>query len=148
MADHTNKPVDQSLDADSQNTKTNKKQNKKSNPGQANQAGSIITPEATPAPDNGRLESDKSRSQNIAEGSSGETQTNEEKELARILSCKEDKYHEILQIEEDYDDDGEMVAITSAVYNLGTMVHPKHNKDIRAEKAWNSKFSSIVVIRC
>jgi hypothetical protein len=60
--------------------------------------------------------------------------------LKEVLSCRQDEYHKILGIKEDYDNGTEeMRSVETAVYNHGVEVHPKYNKDGNAEKAWNSK---------
>jgi hypothetical protein len=129
--------------------------------GGADASAGILTPEGTPGVDEERARSEKQRlaqekraeqgladhgaTQGAAEAQTSENSSAEQdgpkaEVLKEILSHPPQAFHKILGIPEDYDDKTqESRAVETAVYNRGTQVHPKHNKDRDAQEAWDSK---------
>jgi hypothetical protein len=69
---------------------------------------------------------------------------NRAKILEEVLACDELAHYKILGLDAHYNDLAvEMAAIDRAVYDRGVEVHPNYNEDKNAEKAWNSKFSTL-----
>jgi hypothetical protein len=125
----------------------------------------LVTPDGTPEVDANRIaEDEKRRAQLEAAEAAKQSPTSQPPEkkdqessaktdddgtdeeaaaqaevLKEVLSCDPKKPHTVLGIKEDYDNvQDEEKAIETAVYNRGIHVHPKYNKDTKAETAWNS----------
>lgn len=153
--------------------RNNQRQEKANKQGNIGRNGPMLTPEATPEPENARIDADRrgreqekkptgfrnetmmnegnSTAQEAAQGAGAAEAQNSENSsaeqdgpkaevLKEILSHPPQAFHKILGIPEDYDDKTqESRAVETAVYNRGTQVHPKHNKDRDAQEAWDSK---------
>lgn len=128
--------------------------------------GNRVTPEASLGPDDARNEADlnrnraqidqsdnplpsieedthedsTTRSQPPDSDDNEEQKDKEEVNVDDVLKCKSDDYYGILGISDKYDNSMlEISAIEKAVWDRGTSLHPKFNKDERAKEAFQSK---------
>ena len=129
----------------------------KSGRGNATLAGGMITPEATPDPDNARIEADRRRreeeekssdSQNEAtvnqeDSNAGSTSAGDDDVIQSILKCGKDEHRKVLRIDDNYENKSkEEAAIKRAVWKRGTDTHPKYNKQKDAQQAFESMYTA------
>jgi len=123
--------------------------------------GGVLTPETTPALEDGRVEADKERrareaaeklakqQQNPPQDSDDEgdetkkTQPTEEQDQAvqRVLKCKKKDYRRILGVQDKYGTpEVEQEAILTAFRKLGTLIHADYIEGDDTKKAYDSEW--------
>ncbi|CAI6342331.1 unnamed protein product [Periconia digitata] len=126
--------------------------------GNATRNGPMLTPEATPEPENARTEADRRRREqeqksadieNKDNTDAGSTSPSDEDVIQRILKCGKDDHREVLGISESYETPyKERAAIERATWKLGTDTHPDYNKHKEAQQAFERVIKAAEALNC